>query len=131
MSAPILDNKRHIFFIWQVYFFALPQRVVNRESVYSYCQMFGVYLRKTFASWIISARSNIFEKVLIFEDLWIIWYLLEKFVEHFIVNQFGSSAVQLWHYFGVWAIRVERSELTTGVPEQNQKVFAFWSVDFF
>lgn len=54
----LLDNKRHIFFIWQVYFFTLPQWVVNRESVYSYCQMFGVNLRKTLSSRIISARKD-------------------------------------------------------------------------
>lgn len=56
---------------------------------------------------------------------------LEKLIEHFIVNLFGTSTVQLGNFILVGAVWVESSELAAGIPEQYQKMFTLGPVDFF
>lgn len=58
-------------------------------------------------------------------------YLLEKFIEHIFGNLFRASSVQLRDFVTLGTIRVESSELTAGIPEQNEEVFAIRTCDFF
>lgn len=56
---------------------------------------------------------------------WMYEDLLEKFIEHPIVDVLGASPVQFGDLFGVGAVRVERPELAARVAEQHEEVFGF------
>lgn len=56
-------------------------------------------------------------------------YLLEKLVEHPVVDVLRARPVQLGHVVRVGAVRVQRAELAARVPEQHQEVLALGARD--
>lgn len=55
--------------------------------------------------------------------------LLEKLVEHDVVDMRWSCSVKLDNGFRVGVVAVQRSELTAGISKKHQKMFGFASSD--
>ena len=50
--------------------------------------------------------------------------VFEVFIKHVGCHLLGASPVNLEHLLGVWVVGVQASELTFGVPEEDQKMRA-------
>lgn len=55
------DDEGHVPFAWHCHFFALPQRIVDGESIDCDGQMFGMHLGKAFSTRVVSIgkRTNV------------------------------------------------------------------------
>ena len=57
--------------------------------------------------------------------------LLEKFLKHGVIHNFGSSAVQFDYFINFRTVRIESTELATAITEKNEEVLVLGSCYLF
>lgn len=102
--------------------------IMDREGIDCNRQMFGMNRNKVLGSRIVSEREETDEIIRVLNAFlfcfqsFLVEDLLEEFVNHIVLNIFGSISSQFDDIISIRVIRVDGSELESSSSEQNQEI---------